>query len=370
MRRWSALLLMLLCGVPGCVLGVGWLPDSSGFVFTTPQGDLVAYDYAKKKQRVILNDKAAATTAWPAVHPDGKKVALVHLGGQDDKNKAVLQIMVCDLQGKIEFRSDPLPFAKFKGKELQYTTQVVWSPDGKKLLVHGQGFANQGHGFDNAAIFDVAAKTTEIFPQQVPVYFGGTPVRPDGAGFLLLSMETKDGAGEYTWVDWAGKKQKIIMSKDRPDEEEEPQPFTALYNSRWDGGKAILTLPDYRHVIDTQKLAESFAKAPAADTKIGKETIQMRAPLASGVELFLLSHDDDDKSGPAVRLVARKKGEQALTEVIAPTRDRMILLQASPGGKRAIVRVGYGYRGVKGDTIYVLDEEGRLHDTVVVYEKK
>lgn len=369
MRRICAFLLpAILCFVPGCVLGVAWLPDSSGFIFTTPKGHLLAYDFATKKHRIILEDKAATTTCWPALSPDGKKVALVHLGGHDDKDEAVLQVVVCNLKGKIEYRSDQIQFATLKGKELQYTTQVVWSPDGRKLLVHGQGFANQGEGFDNTALFDFAIKETKIWKQHVPAFFGGSPIRPDGAGFLLANLESKEDVGEFAWVDWAGKKQKITSDEERPPDDE-LQPWTALHNSRWDGHKAIVMMPEHRLVIDTLKLKEYSEPAPAADTMIGKENIQMRAKLASGVELFLLAHDASNKGGPSVRVVARKKGDPALTEVVAPISDRMILLNASPDAKRAIVRVWYGYRGAKGDRIYVLTEAGRLHDTIDVYDE-
>jgi hypothetical protein len=356
----------LLCVLPGCVLGVAWLPDSSGFFFTTPKGDLVAYDYATKKQRVILRDKSAATTAWPAISPDGKKIALAQLGASDDKNDAVLEVVVCDLEGTVNFRSGPMKLATLKGKDFDYSTQVAWSPDAKKLVVHGQGHPNSGKGFDNAALFDFATKKLQIWEQHVPAYFGGSPIRPDGAGFLLMSSESNETPAEYAWVDWSGKKQKIVI-KDERQEEDEPQPWTALANSRWDGNKAIVTVAERRYVIDTQKLQETSAKAPAAEAKIGKEDIHMRAKLASGVELFLLGHDDGDKSGPAMRVVARKQGDAALAQVAGPIRDRMILLQPSPGAKRAVVRVGYGYRGSKGDTIHVFNELGQLHDTLDVY---
>ncbi len=74
----------LICLLPGCVPGVGWLPDSSGFVYTTPQGELVAYDLATKQGRPLLKDPAAATTCWPAVSKGGK-VALARLHGPDEK---------------------------------------------------------------------------------------------------------------------------------------------------------------------------------------------------------------------------------------------------------------------------------------------
>src|SRR5688572_1790358 len=89
MRRCCAVFVAgLLCFANGCVLGVGWLPDSTGFVFTTPKGQLVAYDIATKKQRVVLQDPAAITTCWAAISPSGKKIALAHLEGTAGKDEA------------------------------------------------------------------------------------------------------------------------------------------------------------------------------------------------------------------------------------------------------------------------------------------
>ena len=97
--RTFACLGVLVCVFSGCVHGVGWLVDSSGFVFTTAKGHLIAYDIATKKQRILLTDRAAATTAWPAVSPDGKQIALARLELSGSHTK--LQIEVCDLQGKV-----------------------------------------------------------------------------------------------------------------------------------------------------------------------------------------------------------------------------------------------------------------------------
>jgi hypothetical protein len=48
---------------------------------------------------------------------------------------------------------------------------------------------------------------------------------------------------------------------------------------------------------------------------------------------------------------------------------RIELSKHSPDNKRAIVRAGYGYRGSKGDTIYMLNEAGQLHDRIDVHHE-
>jgi hypothetical protein len=366
MRRCCAILAAsFVCFLQGCIPGVSWLPDSSGFVFTTPKGRLVVYDLPTRKHRVILQDSTAATTCLPAISPSGKRIALGHLHDSHDKITALLQFVVCDVQGKIEFRSDKILLAPLKGKDFGYTTQIVWSPDEKKLLVHGQGNANQGKGFNIAGLFDITTGKIQVWDEHVPAFFGGTPIRPDGAGFLLGKLQSNDDIGEYAWVDWNGKEKRIAITQ-REAEPEPIPPYTALCDSRWDGAKAVLTLPQQRYVIDTEKLEQMMLPVREADTMIGKEFIRMRTKLANGLELLLLERDDGGKDGSATRVVARKPGDTALTEILSTIRDCMVQLGPSPNGKHAIVRVAYGYRGSKGDTIYVLSDVGRVLDTIHV----
>ena len=122
MPRWCAFLTagLTFC-LPGCVLGVGWLPDSSGFVYTTPQGRLMAYDIAAKKSRLVLEDPAAKTTAWPGISPTGKRVALAHLKEADGQQDSLMQILICDLKGKVEFRSDDFKAAPRRGMRTSYS---------------------------------------------------------------------------------------------------------------------------------------------------------------------------------------------------------------------------------------------------------
>jgi hypothetical protein len=203
MRRCCAILAAgFVCLLQGCVPGVAWLPDSSRFVFTTPKGHLVVYDLGTRKHRVILQDTAAATTCWPGISPSGKRIALALLRDSGDKKDALLRFVVCDLQGKVEFRSDKHTLSPLRGKDFEYSTQILWSPDEKKLLVHGQGNANQGEGFNSAALFDIATKKLQLWDQHVPAYFGGSPIRPDGTGFLLGKLKSNDAVGEFVWVDW------------------------------------------------------------------------------------------------------------------------------------------------------------------------
>jgi hypothetical protein len=369
MRRIAAVLLAgLTCLLQGCVLGVGWLPNSSGFVYTTPQGRLMAYDIAAKKCRLVLEDPAAKTTAWPGMSPTGKRIALAHVKDDDDQKNALMQIVLCDLKGKIEFRSDHLKVAKLRGKDHEYAAQLAWSPDEKNLIVHGQGRANQGRGFNTTVLYDIAAKKMQLWDDHVPAYFGGTPIRPDGKGFLLAKVESIDDVDGYLWVDWSGAAKKIPVGIRKGGKNELITPWSALADSRWDSAKAILVLARQQYVIDTENL--KFTAARAADTMIGKEGIVARAKLASGIEILMLGHEDDSKQGPPLRVVSRKPGAADLPQVIPPVRDRTVSLSLAPNAKHATIRVAYDLRGSKSDTIYVVDETGRVSDIIEVVAPK
>lgn len=139
MRRYQMFFFIgFLCFVTGCLPKVGWLPDSSGFVLTSGK-NLLAYDFATKKHRVIMQDAAADTTLSPAVSPDGKRVALAYVQGEPKRQLMVVQIVICDLKGNVEFRSESLTLAKDLyrvNEQSKPKANLAWSPDATKLFVH------------------------------------------------------------------------------------------------------------------------------------------------------------------------------------------------------------------------------------------
>lgn len=367
MRCFRAIIVMfLLCCLSACNLGVAWLPDSSGFVFTTSAGHLVHYDAASKKQRVLVTDKAAAVTCWPAVSPDGKKIAVAGLDGAKGE-KAKLRVDLYDLEGKSTHRSPDLEWGEVKGKDTQFLTQLFWSPDGKKLLVHGMGTSDSASEGHVTGLYDLAGKKAVLWKNHVPAIFGATPIRPDGQGFLLSSVVDNE-TGAYFWVDWKGNKKDIKSRKERL-EPEGPGLWPTLGNSRWNGPIARLTTPEGSYAIDTAKLEENQEKVKPADFKVKNEYIRMRAELAGGLELLALETDDGDMRGPAIRVVTRKPGKEAVTEIIPAWRDRLVLFCPSPDRKHLVVRVWYGLRGAKGDTIHVIGRDGKVADQIGVFER-
>jgi Tol biopolymer transport system component len=76
-----------------------WTPDSKGFYFTGGKDykKLLYLDVAAKKARVLVAD-FKGMTHWPAVSPDGKRVAVV-TSVRDDQ-KYGIQVVVYDSAGK------------------------------------------------------------------------------------------------------------------------------------------------------------------------------------------------------------------------------------------------------------------------------
>lgn len=368
--RTIAYLAVLVCILSGCVHGVAWLADSSGFVFTTAKGHLIAYDIATKKQRILLTDWAAATTSWPGMSPDGKRIALGQLKPVADQ--MALQIEVCDLQGKIEFRSKELKLAGFTEADDEFSpynaqhTQVVWSPDAKQILVYASNIESNS---ESTILYDIASKKFTVWNDEVPAYFGGSPVRPDGKGFLLVDRKI----AKYSWVDWTGSRKPVrAVGFDPVDPNRGPgaipfSPFSALSDSRWDGARAIMVFTDTRYVVDTQALQLTVEKVPAADSSVGDEWIQSRVRLESGVELLSLSPKANE-APKTVRVVSRKIGASALTEVVAPILDCIVLVSYAPDRKHAIVRVTRGPRASKRDSVFVINNAGAVYDRIAIKE--
>src|SRR5688572_27588973 len=81
-RRLRLVALLGLAGLTlllaGCFPNVTWLPDGSGFVFTEKGGRRLIHFDLRTKERRVLCDDTKAKTMWPAISPDGKRVAVAH----------------------------------------------------------------------------------------------------------------------------------------------------------------------------------------------------------------------------------------------------------------------------------------------------
>ena len=110
LHRLALLGLVIAClWITGCVPSVGWLPDSSGIVYTAGKdfNQLILYDLKKGEPQVLVADTGAGTL-WPAVSPDGKRIAVAKVIIEPKQKQTRLQVIIYDRQGKEVQRSKTL----------------------------------------------------------------------------------------------------------------------------------------------------------------------------------------------------------------------------------------------------------------------
>jgi hypothetical protein len=214
--RRSALLLLfaLALASTGCIPGVAWLPDSSGFVYTSGKDfkTLILYDLDKGQGRILVKD-TGAPTLWPAVSPDGKRIAVAKMGLQVGQKETTLQVVIYSRAGKELKRTKnfnwwTLDRPATKEKDLTVGPQLFWAPKGDRILVHTFGYTG---------LYDLKTDRLTSAGPGILLTFGGTPVRPDGAGFLVMknlkwvnwhnqpANANRDSNPRFAFVDWAGK---------------------------------------------------------------------------------------------------------------------------------------------------------------------
>jgi hypothetical protein len=282
MRRFLPILALALAQT-GCVPTV-WLPDSSGFVYVKPtkgktpadppSGQLVHFDVQKKTNRVIVEDIGTGTN-WPALSPDGKRIAVANFKG-NPKVAQTVQITLYDLQGKKLHQTKDLPWAPARPKSSGPTQGLLfWSPSPKDDMIVVTDVSETG-------IYNVKADKLKVLEKAVPVIHGGSPFRPDGKGFLLLTGEKKEM--HLSFVDWTGAEQRIdvtpLTSLLSPDKKQlmDMEPVAALFitsmllPSWWDQNQAWAGFKREKitYSIDTVKKTIAVSDSFAALTKAKK----------------------------------------------------------------------------------------------------
>src|SRR5262249_11346108 len=151
-----------------------------------------------------------AHTPWPAVSPDGRHIAVARLTRHPDQQKPdTMQVILYDLKGKEARRSSEFTWAlaREKASKERLNTGVFLAARAGRLIVQDYE-ADPGR----TGIYDLA-RDRMIVLQRSPCAFGGTPVRPDGKGFLLV-RDRGPGPTEVFLVDWEGKPRPVRMGPD------------------------------------------------------------------------------------------------------------------------------------------------------------
>jgi len=329
----------------GCVLGVAWLPDSSGFFYAEKAKEglsLTRFDVATKKRTVVVED-TKTMTLWPAVSPDGKQIAVARWWTEKGK-RDTLQVIIYDLEGKAVKRSKVFPWVESKKDKSELDmTFLAWGTRGQVLV-----------WAKDTAIYDVARDKIEKLPGGMA--FPGSsnnPVRPDGKGFLALMG---DKPSHLAFVDWAGKETKI--EGDLPEGDDFPWGYTLT----WQKDVAVLSGRAATLRVDTDKKklkkeASTFPKLlPGAE---GKVEAAFAFPNSKHV-VCVFRREKADPARPNERDSIELQNPAAETrKVIVPTCDvSQAIFFPSPDRKKVVLRYQEGV--VKNERILVIDETGKV----------
>jgi hypothetical protein len=360
----ALLLLVFTLLTAGCIpVGMVWLPDSSGFIY--PSGkelqSISFYDAAKNQHRVLVAD-TGATTFFPALSPDGKRIAVARLrcGGNQ---AGVAQVVIYDREGKELHQSPDIVWSEPAAdpKERQSAgTILFWDPAGKKLLVSAV-LQNE----PRSGIYDLDTKKMQMMDGQL-MTFGRTPIRPDGRSFLVGDFRTQP---DVALVDWEGKKQKIALAGEATENDERKFMLYLpwLYLSRWDGDTSEVSYKEWRIRLDAKKLKGVFEKRPAAEARVGTEIIQQQYTFAGGVKVRALISENSEG-----------KLEKSRLEIIKPDADKpgvvledgKGLVGFSPSPDKKLLAIHCVDDGTGNGRVYVVDNKGEVVSEAVSSDSK
>jgi hypothetical protein len=350
---WAAVVLLLI-GTTGCIPGITWLPDSSGFVCAAGHEgqNLVHFDLTKKTQRTIVSD-AKGQTAWPAVSPDGKSVAMARLTGDKDKGDT-LQLLIYDLNGKLKKQSKILSLPH--GQE-QNSAELFWGPPENKIVVSISASPPR------VGIYDLKTDELKILKDASAFALAGRPARSDGKGFFVTKWRDKDCVG-ISLVDWDGKERPIAIKPQTANDGDKKDMLTwpYMFTSSWQGPKAVLSSSKGRFEIDTDKLVAKFDSFNSGELN-GQNLVRQQFTFPASQSVLRIMdwtkqvNGGEDHRSRLEMVDPHQKRTQTLME-----NDKLKALFPSPDGKWVAVRcVGDGKNpGDPQDMIWVIDQTGQI----------
>jgi hypothetical protein len=262
---------ILLIGAAGCIPdSVVWLPDSSSFVYTDKQGSrLNCYDLMKGARKVIV-ENTSTKTCWPAVSPDGKRLAVAKIESSTAAGSDICtyrtQVIIYDLDGHQVAQSRVHESTERVGQVASNSTSTMedaglnWSGPANKILLE-------------KAIYD-CTKDEFVDINVMPWPTNNLPVAPNKKGFLAM---TEKG---LVFVDWDGW---IKAFKDAPD-----MAKVEFVSFEWDGDVAKLVTSDGVHEYDVVRMMYTFnRRSPQVIQSDGKlYWIQSFANGGSNLSIF------------------------------------------------------------------------------------
>ncbi len=370
----------LLCALAlttaGCVPGFAWLPDSSGLIFSAGERGqkLVHYDLARNRRHVLVEDTGAETN-WPAVSPDGRQIAVAKLLLKKGEKKTNLQVLLYSRAGKLLKRSKVFDWAESDkpapsdaNNDRTAWPQLFWGPKDDKIIVHAVGYT---------AIYDAQADRLIHAGQGWLLAFGGTPVRPDGAGFLIIKnwqrwLKSGDGKNqqgvdpEFTFVDWRGKVQPLkapglfldpaALKKEKDENKLMALLCPALYESGWRGDVASVSWNEDRLSYLTgkgQAVLERIKPDRTADGLLIMRRHQF--PGRQSRVRVVVAAKNIQQSRP-LRVEILKPGQQE-PQILLDQVQNCVLIPA-PNGKLLAVRTLASGNKSRGEVIVVVNATG------------
>jgi hypothetical protein len=379
-RRFALLPFVLALSASGCVPGVGWLPDSSGFIYTAgARGQkLVHYDLAQGRRQVLVEDTGAETN-WPAVRPDGRQIAVAKLILKKGEKKSNLQVILYSRAGKLLKRSKVFDWlegerAAKSDREFDRTAwpQLFWGPAGDRIIVHTGGYTG---------IYDVKTDRLIHAGMGMLLSFGGTPIRPDGKGFLIIKnwrrwMQFNDRKNatapdpEFTFVDWQGKEQPLkppallqdraALKKEKDENKLAALLCPVLYDSRWEGDVAQVSWKEDRLRYLTGKGEAVLDRIKPATTADGQIVLRRYQFPESETRLRIVATKAKNNAARPglLRVEVRKAGQKEYQVVLDQTKSCVLL--PAPNRKLVAVRTFASANQTKGEMILVINARGEV----------
>jgi hypothetical protein len=362
----------------GCIPAV-WLPDSSGFVFTRAKNFTTLEFCAVPSGECRTLAAVTAHTMWPAVSPDGARIALARITPTDDRTSMTCQLLFYDMNGQVVDRSDtypwrkpqpirdrePAPGAKAEPSDDAHAfnesengavpfTAVFWDKSSGKLIVHEVTPMTEDSPKGQVGLYDQATrKLTTFVGNACPI--GGTPCRPDGKGILVTRGNPKQRSLALYAIEWDGTEHRIELPTDAT---RDPEIATVVYwpwtaSSQWVNGNATITFGKHRIIID---LASN------------KATLEVRPDeIASANGVAIAQFHTFGEHGTKVRVLS---GNTRALEILPPdSKDWKRLLETSdplllcpsPDGKWLWVRITTdAMEATSNPNILLIDAKGEV----------
>lgn len=324
MRRLALLALALVPCLLGCASHVEWRADSRSFLYSVEGGEIRSFDLESKAAETFVNAGTIDGFTAFSTSPDGKLIAFARSRAVGNGTQLVeTELRLVDGEGKDHGRANLSWHAAKDPNNDRKTipTYVEWSPTGEHVLLATDS---------SVALWERKAATFvthEELQPILPLFFGASPWRPDGNGFLALADD--DGEEGIVYVEIDGTRHDIELADGFRDGDDAKSDRP---RGEWRGNVLTIETGDARRTIDTKSLRGE------------RETIEPSDPrsIPIGVARLTLGPKSDGEGDADENRVVWTRGDDmvVITESLPPTFSLRSPIVVSPDGKWAVVVTG------------------------------